>query len=352
MLLARGGAGGIRPCQRPLLRQIEIAATERRRLQSRPNATKRGSSSTGGDDDARPPGRLFSNLDDDLRHSPGSVLDAAALVAGTTIGAGVLAVPAVTAPAGFAAAAPALAGAWLFSVSSGLLLAEASLFFLCSTGRGGGSLLSLTREYLGEGPSRLAGVCYVFLHEALLVAYISRGAEVVAAGFSLPSDASDSGSSPALLLPLSAVLFTAVLGSACYALPARKLDEANSVLVAGVVVSFVALLAVALGVPPSSAPTSSGLSAAASAAASSPAFALDLRELSRADWARLPPALPVLALAFVFQNTVSVVVSSLVSAEGGSCLGGHSPLFRAGWWWCWRREEIWWQFCLAQSAVW
>lgn len=33
----------------------------------------------------RPPpstGRLFSNLDEDLKHSPGSVLDAAALVAG------------------------------------------------------------------------------------------------------------------------------------------------------------------------------------------------------------------------------------------------------------------------------
>ena len=173
----------------------------------------------------------------------------------------------------------------------------------------------MTREYLGEWPARIAGFCYVFLHEALLVAYISRGAEVVAASssgllsFSSSSDSSSSSASaPLLLLPLSAVLFTAVLGTACYALPAKKLDEANSVLVAGVVVSFVALVVVALGSSPAD-----GASASASAASTSSSSALDLAALSRADWARLPPALPVLALAFVFQNTVSVVVSNLVS---------------------------------------
>lgn len=95
------------------------------------------------------------------------------------------------------------------------------------------------------------------------------------------------------------MLFTAVLGSACYALPAKRLDEANSVLVAGVVASFVALLAVVLS-------SSSGSPAGASS------LPLDLEALSRADWGQLLPALPVLALAFVFQNTVSVVVSSLV----------------------------------------
>ena len=252
---------------------------------------------------------MFSNLDEDLKHSPGSVLDAAALVAGTTIGAGVLAVPAVTEPAGFGAAAPALVGAWAFSVASGLLLAEASLSFLCSTGRGGGSLLSLTRAYLGTGPSRVAGFCYVFLHEALLVAYISRGAEVIAGAVEGAfAGSSASASSETLLLPLSAALFTAVLGSACYLLPARKLDEANSILVAGVVASFGALLAVALTA------AGSGSGAAADPSASAAFSALDLGELSRADWSELPPALPVLALAFVFQNTVSVVVSNLVSS--------------------------------------
>ena len=321
MLLSRGMMG-----LRPAPRAIEIETprrrwqescclTRRRRRRSSiaAGAATRDDASTSTSTSASSPGgggRLFSNLDDDLKHSPGSVLDAAALVAGTTIGAGVLAIPAVTEPAGFGAAAPALLGAWLFSVSSGLLLAEASLSFLCSTGRGGGSLLSLTRDYLGVGPSRVAGLCYVFLHEALLVAYISRGAEVLSSldlGSLSSSSSSASNSFSNLPLPLSAVLFTAVLGTACYALPAKKLDEANSVLVAGVIVSFVALLAVALG----------SSSASSTSSSSSSAFALDLHALARADWGQLPPALPVLALAFVIQNTVSVVVSSLVRDFGG-----------------------------------
>ena len=46
--------------------------------------------------EASPP-RLFSNLNErTLRHEPGSVLGAAALVAGTTVGAGILALPYAT----------------------------------------------------------------------------------------------------------------------------------------------------------------------------------------------------------------------------------------------------------------
>ena len=63
------------------------------------------------------PSRLFSNLNpSSLKHEPGSVLGAAALVAGTTVGAGILALPAVTAESGFAASSAALVGGWLFSV--------------------------------------------------------------------------------------------------------------------------------------------------------------------------------------------------------------------------------------------
>ncbi len=44
-----------------------------------------------------PPTRLFSSLNETtLRHQPGSVLGAAALVAGTTVGAGILALPYAT----------------------------------------------------------------------------------------------------------------------------------------------------------------------------------------------------------------------------------------------------------------
>lgn len=54
--------------------------------------------------------RLFSSVDAKFKHTPGSVFGSAALVAGTTVGAGILAVPFVTADSGFVAASGAMTG--------------------------------------------------------------------------------------------------------------------------------------------------------------------------------------------------------------------------------------------------
>ena len=63
--------------------------------------------------------RLFSSLNPDtLKHEPGTVLGAAALVAGTTVGAGILALPAVSSASGFGASAVALTGCCLYSIGA------------------------------------------------------------------------------------------------------------------------------------------------------------------------------------------------------------------------------------------
>jgi hypothetical protein len=49
---------------------------------------------------------------------------AAALIAGTTVGAGVLALPAATAGAGFVASTGVLCGSWVFMAAAGLLVAD------------------------------------------------------------------------------------------------------------------------------------------------------------------------------------------------------------------------------------
>lgn len=53
-----------------------------------------------------------------------SVAACTLLVAGTAVGAGMLALPTVTAPVGFAAAGPTLVGACVYSLITGLLVAE------------------------------------------------------------------------------------------------------------------------------------------------------------------------------------------------------------------------------------
>ena len=218
------------------------------------------------------PERMWSNVNPEtLEHEPGSVAGATALVAGTAVGAGILALPTVTQPAGFEASAVALGGAWAYSVVTGLLIAEVNLNTMCDLGSGGASLISMARRTLGDLGAGAAGLTYVFLHYALLVAYISRAGELVG-GEALGGPAG--------------TVFTAALGAACYFSGPRRLDQLNSALVGGVLLTFAGLLAACAG-------------------------GLDFGELGRADWGELPDALPVIALAFVYQNVVPVVSSSL-----------------------------------------
>ncbi|QDZ19422.1 tyrosine-specific transport protein [Chloropicon primus] len=218
--------------------------------------------------------RLFSNLDvETLQHQPGSVLGSVSLVAGTTVGAGILALPAVTAGTGYLPSSAVILGCWAYSCVTGLLLAEVNLFLMCELGRGGVSMLSMAEDTFG-GPGRiLAGTTYVFLHYSLLVAYISRGGELISgiADFS-----------PAL----ASVAFGSLLGVTIYASNPSVLDRVNTALVGGVVLSFFGILAVAFG-------------------------KFDASQLGHADVGRVMSCVPVVALSFVFHNIVPTVTSSL-----------------------------------------
>ena len=209
-----------------------------------------------------------------MRHQPGSVVGAATLVAGTAIGAGILALPAVCGPAGFVAAGTALTGAAAFSVLTGLMVAEVAVNTMCELGTGRGvSLGSMARRTLGEGGAVVVSLTYAFLHYALLVAYISKAGETLEVATGAP-------------LPATAAGFTAALGLLCYAASPPALDAANSLLVGAVGVSFLGLLATA-------------------------ASGVDVAALGEAHWDQVPQALPIIALSFVFQNVVPVIASSL-----------------------------------------
>ena len=63
--------------------------------------------------------------------APSTVLGSAALVAGTTVGAGILALPAKTLAAGLAPTATLLVGGWVFMAATGLFIAEVDLNTAC-----------------------------------------------------------------------------------------------------------------------------------------------------------------------------------------------------------------------------
>ncbi|VAH26869.1 unnamed protein product [Triticum turgidum subsp. durum] len=61
--------------------------------------------------------RLFSNVNQaTMKHEPGSITGSVFLVAGTTVGAGILAIPAVTQEAGFLASAVTCVFCWTYMV--------------------------------------------------------------------------------------------------------------------------------------------------------------------------------------------------------------------------------------------
>ena len=210
-----------------------------------------------------------------------SVLDATLLVAGTTVGAGILALPAKTVAAGFGPSTVALIGAWAYMAASGLLIAEVNVNTLCALDRDGVSLSSMVDETLGTVESRLSSAVYVFLHYALLVSYILQGSrlfwKIVADSFHMNE----------LFPPVAqAATFTAFLGAALLFTPKEIVERINSILVIGVVASFSCLLA--LG-----------------------SLFIDVSNLSRVDVEQVVPALPVMALSLVYHNVVPTVCSGL-----------------------------------------
>ena len=192
---------------------------------------------------------LFSNLSYEKKivdgktvpaavHSKGSVIGAAALVAGTTVGAGVLALPAAAAPAGFLPSSTGLLLAYVYMNISGLLIAELAINRIGETGKQGVGLLELYKSYLGKW-SNIGVAAYFFLHYTVMVAYISQGGSYL--GTFLESVDSGTGS---LLPGLDRALFTLTVGSLVYFCKESSVEKVNNFLVLGVLSSFVAILGI------------------------------------------------------------------------------------------------------------
>lgn len=96
------------------------------------------------------------------------------LIAGTTIGAGMLGIPLVTASSGFLPAMGITIAVWLFMVATGLLYLETTLWM-----GEGANVLSMSRRFLGQSGKVLSGAVYLFLYYCLLVAYFAAGAPIL-----------------------------------------------------------------------------------------------------------------------------------------------------------------------------
>lgn len=228
--------------------------------------------------------RLFSNLEFDgnqLSHQPGSVLGSTALIAGTTVGAGILALPAVTLPSGVVPSTVLLIGVWLYTLVSGLLIAEATVNTMRFAGRPSVGMLAMIENTLGVVGGRIAGATYLLLHYALLVAYTTQGGDILGSAI-----ANLLGIQHKLPAWVGTIVFTLIFGGIMYLGREKFVEKLNSVFVAIVLVSFLGLLLLA-------------------------GEQVKTTQLLFQNWSALGSAVSVMAVALFYHNVVPVVVTQL-----------------------------------------
>lgn len=192
----------------------------------------------------------------------GGIFGGALLVAGTSIGAGMLALPVLTSWGGFLPAAVLCLIAWAVMAFTGLLFVE-----LCLWIEGEPNIVSMAGRILGNPGRVVTWFLYLYLFYSLTIAYISGGGALLSEW--------TNGHVP---IWIASLLFIVVLGAAVY-VGAGAVEWVNVWMVAGLAISYVAFLALSWS-------------------------HVDLEKLGRMDWFHSFYAFPIIVASFGYQGLV------------------------------------------------
>ena len=219
------------------------------------------------------------------------LLGAVMLIAGGTVGAGIIALPVKTFAAGFVPTTLALTSVWAFMTTTALMLVELSLWFGPNT-----NLTTMAEETLGRKGKVIVTILYIFIYLATLTAYIAESGTFLSMIFR----AVGLHFVPA---PLLSLLFTAGAGT-LLCLGTEATDKANQACLAVAACAYALLLA--LG-----------------------SQSVQLSLLLEGSFVKLIPTLPLMAVAFTFHNMVPSLLSYLGTARRVATaivLGSLAPL--------------------------
>ncbi|WP_299489727.1 aromatic amino acid transport family protein [Acaryochloris sp. IP29b_bin.137] len=226
--------------------------------------------------------RLFSQLDvadAQFKRAPDQRVSAIALVAGTTVGAGILALPAITQPAGFLPSTCMLIVVWVYALVAALLLAEVNVRCMRRSGQPNIGLLRMVESTLGPSIANVSGGAYLFLHYALLVAYMAQGGDILASAMAhIPGVNAPDWAGP--------TLFALVFGGLLYGGSEKLVARFNSTFVAIVITTFMVLLVLS-------------------------GSHIDPGELIHQNWPAISPAVSIMLVALFYHNIVPVVTTQL-----------------------------------------
>lgn len=157
------------------------------------------------------------------------IVGAVSIVAGTAVGAAMLALPIVMGRAGFLPSVVAFVGAWIFMAYSALLFVE-----LAVTHRKGSNVIFLAQETLGKFGALGASIAYVLLLYALLTAYIAGVSQIIASVM-------DSMAPSYVSQEMVCVIFF-IISSWLFLKGIALVDNINRILLVGLIASFLLLI--------------------------------------------------------------------------------------------------------------
>lgn len=159
-----------------------------------------------------------------------SLLGGAMIIAGGTIGAGMLANPTSTAGVWFLGSVAILVYTWFCMTSSGLMLLEANLHYPT-----GASFDTIVKDLLGKGWNMLNGLSVAFVLYILTYAYITSGGGITESMlnhlFSSEQNIVEIGRSTGSLL------FCVLLGAIVW-MSTKAVDRFSTILTIGMVIAF------------------------------------------------------------------------------------------------------------------
>ena len=203
--------------------------------------------------------RIFPSL--------GHVLGGSFLIAGTTIGVGMLALPVATGEAGFVPSIAIYFLCWLFMLCTGLLLLE-----VCQWMPKDSNLITMAHKLFGPWGKGLCWIVYLFLFVTVMIAHVAGGGDVLS---------QLSGGS--LSRWVSALVYVVMFSPVVY-LGTKSVDRLNLILMSGVVITYLLFIG----------------------------FSYDhvnFSLLRRGEWSKAWLAIPVLFTAFTYQVIIPTLMT-------------------------------------------
>lgn len=202
-------------------------------------------------------------------HSFGHLFGGILLVAATTIGVGMLALPIATSSSGFIPSVFTYVFCWAFMLCTAFLMIELSLWLPSDS-----SFVSISEKTLGPIGRNLILIVYLFLFLTVMVAHIVGGVPILQDLTNLP-------------LPtwLFAILYPCCLAPVIY-FGTKWVDRINIVLFSGVALSYLSFFLTSFD-------------------------RVDTQLLKFSDWSKIWVGFPVLFTAFTFQVIIPTLVNYL-----------------------------------------